>query len=295
MGGTGGMGGTGSGTGGTGGTGSGCTDGQLNGNETDVDCGGADCPACVIGDDCGAGGDCQSGFCADGVCCNSACTSDCQSCNISGMVGTCSADPNGTACTSDSTFCNGVEECQGGSCVSPGDPCAAPTACVEAADQCVDLWVNELHYDNSGADVGEFVEVAVPSGVTVSSVTVSLYDGNTGTVYDTHALSTFTAGATVNGVTLYSKAITPIDNGSDGVCLDVAGSGFELLSYEGQFTATDGPCNGMTSVDTGVNENGAAAGTSMSLQGTGTTGSDFTWSSGITETPGAENTGQTIN
>ncbi len=55
--------------------------------------------ACVSkksnGQACGAGGECQSGYCVDGVCCNSACSSSCESCAISGSVGTCTKHPVG--------------------------------------------------------------------------------------------------------------------------------------------------------------------------------------------------------
>ncbi len=42
----------------------------------------------------------ESGHCADGVCCDSACTGVCESCNLTGTVGTCTAiaantDPDG--------------------------------------------------------------------------------------------------------------------------------------------------------------------------------------------------------
>lgn len=45
-----------------------CTDELANGDESDVDCGGATCDACVIGLKCGTGGDCDSAVCEEGVC-----------------------------------------------------------------------------------------------------------------------------------------------------------------------------------------------------------------------------------
>lgn len=39
------------------------------------------------------------------------------------------------------------------------------------------VFVNEFHYDNDGADTGEAVEVAVPVGVDLSTLTVYLYNG----------------------------------------------------------------------------------------------------------------------
>ncbi|MFN7135436.1 MAG: hypothetical protein ACK4N5_25405, partial [Myxococcales bacterium] len=52
-----------------------CTDGQKNGSETDVDCGGT-CPACDIGKTCGARKDCKSGNChsTQKVCAEPSCT-----------------------------------------------------------------------------------------------------------------------------------------------------------------------------------------------------------------------------
>ncbi|MCG5053594.1 MAG: hypothetical protein KA712_11590 [Myxococcales bacterium] len=46
---------------------------------------------------CGAASECQSGFCADGVCCESACTGACQACNLQGSMGSCLPTPAGQA------------------------------------------------------------------------------------------------------------------------------------------------------------------------------------------------------
>lgn len=68
-GGSGGFGGAG-GAGGEGGSGGGgtCNDSMMNGAETDVDCGGADCGACAEGRMCGMNVDCTSQSCVAGVC-----------------------------------------------------------------------------------------------------------------------------------------------------------------------------------------------------------------------------------
>jgi hypothetical protein len=42
-----------------------------------------------LGQACGSSEDCSSGFCVDGVCCNSACGGACKSCNGAGTVGIC--------------------------------------------------------------------------------------------------------------------------------------------------------------------------------------------------------------
>jgi hypothetical protein len=45
-----------------------CSDSTLNGNETDVDCGGPDCPKCSLGKTCQGDADCSSGACDTSVC-----------------------------------------------------------------------------------------------------------------------------------------------------------------------------------------------------------------------------------
>ena len=45
-----------------------CTDGKQNGDETDVDCGGATCPKCAVKQTCKVLTDCKSGVCTAGVC-----------------------------------------------------------------------------------------------------------------------------------------------------------------------------------------------------------------------------------
>ena len=45
-----------------------CTDGLLDADESDVDCGGANCALCGLGRACFGGGDCLSGLCINGFC-----------------------------------------------------------------------------------------------------------------------------------------------------------------------------------------------------------------------------------
>ena len=45
-----------------------CHDGQKNGDETDVDCGGAKCPKCAMGKACTADTDCAPGACTNNAC-----------------------------------------------------------------------------------------------------------------------------------------------------------------------------------------------------------------------------------
>ena len=43
------------------------------------------------------------------------------------------------------------------------------------------VFINEIHYDNSGTDSGEAVEVAGPAGTKLSGGKLVLYNGSDGT------------------------------------------------------------------------------------------------------------------
>ncbi len=68
-------------------------------------------PLKLAGVSCGSSAECQTGFCADGVCCDQACSGSCDRCNLAGSVGTCgpapAADPGSPACGG-SVVCNGT-------------------------------------------------------------------------------------------------------------------------------------------------------------------------------------------
>lgn len=159
------------------------------------------------------------------------------------------------------------------------------------------LWINELHYDNAGTDAGEFVEVAVPTGFAdLANLSVSLYNGGDGKPYgSSHPLSGFNVGESVGETTLYWKLIGGLQNGPDGVSLDLGGASRDFVSYEGAFTATEGPAAGLLSFNLGAGEDGtAAAGGSVGLSGVGSVRSDFGWTVFAESSPGFVNLGQSI-
>ena len=68
----------------------------------------------VNGQTCGSATECATGFCIDGVCCNSACSGTCEKCNLAGLNGVCSAvldgqDPDNECLGG---FCNGARACR---------------------------------------------------------------------------------------------------------------------------------------------------------------------------------------
>lgn len=159
-------------------------------------------------------------------------------------------------------------------------------------------WINEFHYDNTGTDVGEFVEIAVPWTLTdLASVRLTLYNGGDGRPYGSaHLLTTFAAGDTIEGITFYSKSISGMQNGApDGLSLDVAGEVVHFVSYEGVFTGSQGPAAGLGSLDIGVfQDDTTRAGASVGLIGAGARPEDFLWASLPEATPGGLNLGQAI-
>jgi hypothetical protein len=176
-------------------------------------------------------------------------------------------------------------------------------------------WINEFHYDNFGTDVNEFIEVAAPADLDISSFRVVLYNGFDARMYKEDAmqpLSDFTVGKTVNGVTFYTKFLPPanctkgsdwcgLQNGRDGMALanyltGTSGRVIEFISYEGSFTAKDGPAVNMTSTNIGVRQRTTTAlGNSLSVSGIGCQPEFFAWKADNTAaTPGTVNAEQTI-
>ena len=162
------------------------------------------------------------------------------------------------------------------------------------------IWLNEFHYDNVGTDEGEFIEVVLEDAgtYTLSDFTITLYNGNGCITYDSKTLDLFTVGITSENFTLYYYEFPGggIQNGApDGIAIDYQGTLIpgQFLSYEGTFTAVDGPANGVTSVDIGVSEPGEI-GESLQLMGDGSSYPDFIWQPPALETPGNLNINQTI-
>ena len=159
------------------------------------------------------------------------------------------------------------------------------------------VFINEIHYDNTGTDTGEAVEIAGPAGTDLSGWSVVLYNGNNGAVYDTDALSgTIPDLGGGHGVVVLTYPSNGLQNGApDGIALVQGSTVVQFLSYEGSFTAVGGPADGMLSVDIGVSQSGSGAvGNSLQLTGTGTGYDDFSWVGEAANTFGTFNTGQTF-
>lgn len=158
------------------------------------------------------------------------------------------------------------------------------------------VFINELHYDNTGADLGEGVELAGTAGTDLAGWSLVLYNGSNGLQYNVVSLSG-TITNQDNGFGTIFFPVSGLQNGSpDGVALvNDSSEVVQFLSYEGQLTALDGPANTLLSEDIGVSESsGAAVGTSLQLVGTGRAYIDFVWEANLPETYNAINTGQSF-
>jgi hypothetical protein len=165
---------------------------------------------------------------------------------------------------------------------------------IAAPGTALGVWINEIHYDNVGADADEFVEIAGAAGTDLAGWSLVLYNGNGGAVYDTIPLAGLIPDQS-NGFGTLSFVQAGIQNGSpDGIALaDGSLSLVQFLSYEGSFTGVGGVADGVLSTDIGVDQDPATpVGDSLQLTGVGTSYADFSWQAAMAATPGAVNTNQ---
>lgn len=111
-----------------------CDDGELSGDETDIDCGGS-CGDCDIAKLCNVNGDCGSNYC-----------------DLTGADTGCLVDAD----CSDGLFCNGEETCSNGTClVASSTACSNDEICNEQQDLCTDRCNNGIWDENeTGVDCG---------------------------------------------------------------------------------------------------------------------------------------------
>ncbi|MFQ5525066.1 MAG: lamin tail domain-containing protein [Thermoanaerobaculia bacterium] len=179
---------------------------------------------------------------------------------------------------------------ESGNCAAPGPP---------------SLVVNEIDYDQPGADFAEFVEIKnVGAGAaSLSGVELVLVNGATGSPYGTFALPSVTLAAgdyfvvCTNAATVANcdlAVLSSIQNGSpDAVALSFAGSILDTVSYEGNTAApyTEGSGSGLTDSGSSGQDN---KGISRFPDGVDTdvNNIDLTF---VCITPGGANTDRTTN
>jgi hypothetical protein len=164
-----------------------------------------------------------------------------------------------------------------------------------AQAQATTVFINELHYDDNGADSGEGFEIAGPAGTDLAGWMLVLYDGSAGSVYGTVTLGGVIGDQQSSFGTAFFAA-SGLQDGPDGVALvDARRDVVQFLSYEGSFMAMAGAADGLVSTDIGVFEKGEdRAGISLQLTGSGNAYEEFTWRSELAATYGAVNRGQSF-
>ena len=157
---------------------------------------------------------------------------------------------------------------------------------IDCTPTCGEIFINEIAYDNAGGDVNEFIEIAVSNSLhtALSNYTISLYNGNGGTVYQSKTLNNFVLGQSDANYSYYTWHPSSIQNGDpDGVALSTSLLLCQFISYEGTMTASSGPAVGTTSIDIGVSESSTEPiGRSLQLV-------NGNWLSQIDETAGLPN------
>lgn len=162
----------------------------------------------------------------------------------------------------------------------------------------IPVFINEFHYDNVGADVDEFIEIAGPAGFDLAGWTLVLYNGADGKPYGSPIPLHGVFPDEMNGIGALAFAAAGIQNGSpDGMALvDDAGMVRHLVSYEGSFVATSGPATGLVLPDIGVAEGtNTPIGSSLQLTGSGECMDEFIWSGPAPASPGLLNQGQLVS
>ena len=132
----------------------------------------------------------------------------------------------------------------------------------------VEPFISEVHYDNAGSDVGEFVAVTGPRGLDLSGWEIALYNGSNGSVYDVLPLTGQLPGESGELFEAYWPA-TGLQNGPDAVALVTQfGVVVDFIAYEQAVKATDGAAAGATARLLPVAEGGStAAGESLQRVG----------------------------
>ena len=161
------------------------------------------------------------------------------------------------------------------------------------------IFINEIHYDNTGADKNEFVELAGTAGLNLLDWSLEFYNGTNGLVYKSIKFSDVTLVDSANGFGFTTLQVNGIQNGGsngigDGIAIvDNNDQLIQFLSYEGAFEAKSGAALGLLSQNISISQNSTALGKSLQLTNNGSSYNDFVWSLENT-TLSAKNVSQTF-
>lgn len=138
-------------------------------------------------------------------------------------------------------------------------------------------YISEFHYDNVGADEGEFIEVVFlnPQPGDLSLFRIYIYNGSDSMVHDDRSIEDILPNCELDSCFYVWTKQSLLQNDTEAIALVYVGdpdtSVLEFISYEGVIEALDGPAMGMTSEDVGVVETGTTpVDWSIQLDSTGT-------------------------
>lgn len=158
------------------------------------------------------------------------------------------------------------------------------------------VFINEFHYDNNGTDIAEGFEIAAAAGTSLNGWQLLFYNGSDGGIYRQSELDGLIPDSG-GGFGVLNFSVSGIQNGpADGFALiNENAEVLEFISYEGSLVATEGPAQGLTSIDVGLSEAAdALVGMSIQRYGAGRQSQDFSWQIGEASF-GDINEGQTFS
>lgn len=220
------------------------------------------------------GRDCLSGFCVDGVCCNSGCGQQCQACDVAGSAGTCTAvvgAPHGgrTACAgsgacgstcngvavssctypalatscSDGNACNGVETCDGVGACTAGTPIAIDDGDACTTDACAPATGAVSHTPITTGSCGEKLVPTWPVGATLTVTQLSPTSARLSWTAASHPVGVAGYRILIDGIVQASTTATTWDTTALATPLTTgAAYAFRIETYAAQSVdTTTGP------------------------------------------------------
>jgi hypothetical protein len=188
---------------------------------------------------CTTNNSCSSAFCVDGICCGTACTGQCEACDVAGSLGTCTTLTNGSPHMSH-TACAGTGACQGSCDGSSATACAYPnTTTVCEAGSCTD----GVQTDQATCD---------GQGTCMAATTTSC--GNYACDMEECKTACATSGDCANAAVCSSaECVVPSDGGAagDGGSAGMDGSGTGGAAATGGVIAVGGLAGAAGSTDDG--------------------------------------------
>lgn len=120
-----------------------------------------------------------------------------------------------------------------------------------------DILINEFHYTNIGGGENEFIEIKAIKDLNISNLTLYLYNGASGGIIKKIKIRNIQK--TSDSEYDYYVWDTTVQDGPDGIAIADRDKLLEFITYEEEFTATEGPASGEKGFLIPVSENNMTA------------------------------------